>query len=867
MDLNTLPFHSINSVNVSSAPTVNERSYPFLLDASAGVSGFNPVVSSPEKKARMKYKKNSTSPNMDVKSRKKVSRACDFCRQKKIRCDMDQSPRPGNACINCRKHHLDCNFTRTPLKRGPAKGFNRNADEKQKRASGSAKSSSPAVNGSVFSGNEASPSSRAPSITPVDSVNTTTSAMQVPSVTLTAPAPLGVDQKISQDQKPDSWLTYNAQFAQNSPQLAPSIPSPMKLSPANQQAMPPYPQMLGPGSISSYTNSNLGPSAGFRPPTFFSSPSPQPYSGPILASTAPTLDGSYLSNPSNSNPAVMSLSSNFPSPPKPNNPVYLPPRGNPTVNDRVSNVLPSITSFDSSVTTVPSNSPATLNSYTTTVPSGMSRHPMLMNPSTPEPSLGVNSPSLRPLQSLNNVQNSYRVASTQAPPPHPLRNYTSDAESISMRSKSTQASDAATFREVEQLYQENVEWDDAAIDRYYLLIHSTLPILHHSKARLKSELEKAPINLRSSCLHAIYSLVNRPPFATLGHVFHNTPMKAIGLLNLICSNVQDLSNRILHLQTMILLAIESDQRGPTTITGRNGLPQGMWLGAAIGLACNMRLHIQSHLSLQSINEDMDSDEALCRRAWWVLVVLDRWHSMSTCSPLFLPETFINLTIQDQKLLGTFPSQLVRLSLIVGHISDVFQSPDPTDRQSPIVTQQLRSEIDAFRQSVDVVWGQMNLLTLAVTHVKVLLELCINARPSTVLVPAMKMATILSSSSTPMTPLNHHFFSLATCVLIGVFDLPELQNEARRGLEHIRECIEKRRDIVSREDHEDWDYIVLKLINAKMQGMPINSDPSIPPHVPPSSAFAYSNQEMDSATFKDAYLYTRLCNLGYLGFLI
>ncbi|EPY50062.1 transcription factor [Schizosaccharomyces cryophilus OY26] len=847
----------------------NDYPYPYLFDPFASQSSSSPSVPRPvnvpvsnsnpqdfQVSVRPSSVRVSSSAS-DEKRRKKVSRACDLCRKKKIRCDMVEGST--GACINCSKHNLQCIYTRTQLKRGPVKGLIRNPEDKTKRLRSN---STTAAASPLDTDAAASPSSTLPDTLPFDVKSNSSSpddsnpSKVLPMDTaIPAVSPVAKEPILSKHPKPTAtWHPQQSSHPPPSPfHSQQSQPVPSTIPPFQQS----YPYLSAPSSqsVAGFHHPKSFSSTSGTQPSIYTAPSVQPFVPSSLPfqsnmNTAYLPDSNLRANPTHTPHPGLAESPYKPMQPPPI--AYPPALTNGLSSDPRSLPLPSIASFD--------NSRLNTVSQYGGLPNSSYQPPIPMQP------VPVNSPG-----NLPNFGRAFQKNQLPESAPSSIRqearSSTLNAGPNVQQSRTAENAQYDDIHEISRVFQEDIEWDDEAVDRYYLLIHSTLPILHHSKTRLKLELEKAPKFLRSCCLHAIYSLVNRPPFSSLGSIFHKNPMKAIGLLNLICTNVQDISNRILHLQTMILLAVESDQRGPTTITGRNGLPQSMWHGAAVGLACNMRLHIQSHISLQSTNQDMDGNEALCRRAWWVLVILDRWHSVSTCSPLFIPDSCIKLSIQDQKVLGSFPSQLVRLSLIVGHISDVFQSPDPSDRENPIVTQQLRSEIDAFRESVDVVWGRMNLLTLAVTHVKVLLELSTNARPSAVLTPAMKMANILSSSSTPLTPLNHHFFSLAACVLIGVYDIPELQDEARQGLEYIRECIEKRRDIVSRKDHEDWDYVVLKLINAKMQGMHIASDPPAPPHVPSSSIPSYNSQEVDSVTFKDAYLYTRLCNLGYLGFLI
>ncbi|ESZ89727.1 hypothetical protein SBOR_9890 [Sclerotinia borealis F-4128] len=56
------------------------------------------------------------------RKRSKVSRACDECRRKKIRCNSNET---GNeeVCSNCKRVGVTCQFSRQPMKRGPSKGY------------------------------------------------------------------------------------------------------------------------------------------------------------------------------------------------------------------------------------------------------------------------------------------------------------------------------------------------------------------------------------------------------------------------------------------------------------------------------------------------------------------------------------------------------------------------------------------------------------------------------------------------------------------------------------------------------------------------------------------------------------------------
>ncbi|EED23312.1 C6 finger domain protein, putative [Talaromyces stipitatus ATCC 10500] len=56
------------------------------------------------------------------RKRSKVSRACDECRRKKVRCDAT-SESGVETCSNCRRLGVACQFSRVPMKRGPSKGY------------------------------------------------------------------------------------------------------------------------------------------------------------------------------------------------------------------------------------------------------------------------------------------------------------------------------------------------------------------------------------------------------------------------------------------------------------------------------------------------------------------------------------------------------------------------------------------------------------------------------------------------------------------------------------------------------------------------------------------------------------------------
>ena len=63
-----------------------------------------------------------TDGGLAPRKRSKVSRACDECRRKKVRCDAT-GDNDNVQCSNCKRTGSHCRFSRMPMKRGPSKGY------------------------------------------------------------------------------------------------------------------------------------------------------------------------------------------------------------------------------------------------------------------------------------------------------------------------------------------------------------------------------------------------------------------------------------------------------------------------------------------------------------------------------------------------------------------------------------------------------------------------------------------------------------------------------------------------------------------------------------------------------------------------
>lgn len=197
--------------------------------------------------------------------------------------------------------------------------------------------------------------------------------------------------------------------------------------------------------------------------------------------------------------------------------------------------------------------------------------------------------------------------------------------------------------------------------RYYRLIHPTYPLLPNSKSRMRLRLLECPAVLRTAFLEALYAAVRSSPASIFRQTYSVEGMRKAAEL-LTSSQFEAMATRtktvnLVHLQTMILIAIQAENHGPAK-HDQSGLPRAAWLGAAVGLSYSLKLHVNPPRNRHSLG-DLDSDDNLGRRAWCVLAIMDRWHAVSTSSPLLVPDTSLVLVPEDQSLLGDVVYHLAR----------------------------------------------------------------------------------------------------------------------------------------------------------------------------------------------------------------
>ena len=379
----------------------------------------------------------------------------------------------------------------------------------------------------------------------------------------------------------------------------------------------------------------------------------------------------------------------------------------------------------------------------------------------------------------------------------------------------------------------NFDWDESVVNEYYRIIHPTFPMLPTTKIRLRQRLSECPPTLREAFLGALDCLMRSFPTATLpANVDHPQARKRAAELlaqyPFDRPSEQTHATDLVYLQTLLFMALECDNHGPSSICGQAGASRAEWLGRAAGVAGRLEINTTHETSQSVLVGDRDSEERLARRVWWVLFILDRWHASSTADLLKLPENSVVLLPEDQILLGESLYHLARLSFVVGHLSSILTTTKtprtdvmaPSNPASSLLILTLSGEIDRFRESVESVWGSLNLVHLSYHHCHLLIKrLSANTHPTALVGHAVKIAAVLNSPATPVTPLNHHFGALCAMTLCELYDAPGTSRpEICAGLRHLSSALGQGRGLAGKKDSEGWDGAIRELVVGKLERM-------------------------------------------------
>ncbi|KAI2468180.1 hypothetical protein F4781DRAFT_277785 [Annulohypoxylon bovei var. microspora] len=337
------------------------------------------------------------------------------------------------------------------------------------------------------------------------------------------------------------------------------------------------------------------------------------------------------------------------------------------------------------------------------------------------------------------------------------------------------------------------ELDEAAFSAYLNVVHPCFPLLAASKARAEGQLAQCPTILRDAFVEALYlsmqSFVSVPGLYTTADIgsvtrmiaeWESDPTPRTAVMNLV------------HLQTLILTALMTDNYDIPSLKGEHGGPsKASILGRAVGLAYTMRLHVSGLETTLDGQLESDSSENIAIRAWWTLIMLDRWNAISTASPLFIPNDSVVILPNLNSVLGENVYHLARLSNILGHFAPVSLAPpmvlSPDSGAAPILSSFFNLSMELFREILpqSVSPTSHPILHMVYWHCRLLAYLFqTNAKSSDILWPCKEAVALLLTNTQLLSPLNHHFFCLTTLSLIELTRVENMRDEATSLLKQL-----------------------------------------------------------------------------------
>jgi len=168
------------------------------------------------------------------------------------------------------------------------------------------------------------------------------------------------------------------------------------------------------------------------------------------------------------------------------------------------------------------------------------------------------------------------------------------------------------------------------------------------------------------------------------------------------------------------------------------------------------------------------------------------------------------------------------------LAELFVAPEdlmaPSSSSAPLIGKLLSGEMERFRESVDSVIGSLSLVHLSYWHIRLLMKRHTpGSEPTDLLGPAQIMASILNNTTTPITPLTHHFASLTALTLVELAELPDVKDGAWQGIKELQEALEKRRGGLSTRSEDaagSWVAAIRDLLTTKAQ-QPRSGGGSVP----------------------------------------
>lgn len=349
---------------------------------------------------------------------------------------------------------------------------------------------------------------------------------------------------------------------------------------------------------------------------------------------------------------------------------------------------------------------------------------------------------------------------------------------------------------------------------YYQKVHTLMPILPHTRERTLELLHQCNREVQETFCYALYTVTRTDLSRVAGNFEKVTSFDNAQDLLLYYTKqpliVNSTAVNLIWLQTLLLMIIDADTRGPDNFVLKDGIPKHNLVQAASKLGYDLAKSQGQLKNKRATDPDVDSDANLTRRNWVSLIILSRWYAISVADGTVSSGQEIGGR-EDERVVGqittgiasytTFLSEMVTLATVehnvcqtnsglgrmvganlvaslerLGEMEDVFKVHELHENTTT------RSLFESLQAQL---YWTVRLLIKRHVFVYSPYEIIYCAQE---VINEMHKAAL---QNRPATPFDLHSLALASMTLLEATVLPEHANECWTSLEKVEEILDHR----------------------------------------------------------------------------
>ncbi|KAJ5983965.1 hypothetical protein N7481_006064 [Penicillium waksmanii] len=359
-----------------------------------------------------------------------------------------------------------------------------------------------------------------------------------------------------------------------------------------------------------------------------------------------------------------------------------------------------------------------------------------------------------------------------------------------------------------------VTLDETALDVYYQEVHTLLPILPHTKERTLELLHQCHREAQEIFCYALYTVTRTDLTRVAGSFERVTSFGHAQDLLLFHTRqpliVHSTPVNLIWLQSLLLMTIDCDTRGPDNLVGNDSVPKHTLVSAASKLGYDLAKSQGQLKSKRASDPDIDSEANLTRRIYVSLIILARWYAISVADATVLSGQEIGGR-EDERVVGqittgiasysTFLSEMVTLATVETNVcqtntglgrmvgANLVASLERLSDMEDIFKIHELPENSTARPLFESLQSQLywTVRLLIKRHVFVY-------SPYEIIYCAQEVINELHKATHQnrlQTPFDLHSLALASMTLLEATVLPEYANECWDSLQKVEEILDRR----------------------------------------------------------------------------